>query len=93
MVAQVVIHKHKAASKPLLRVSEVLPMASHFVEHSVMPPVCVNHLNYICTLSLVRVGRGTSGEKSLTGCTEHTDWVTWKPAFLVPVASPVKQQE
>lgn len=37
MAAQVVIHKLKAASKPLLRVSEALPMASHFVEHSVMP--------------------------------------------------------
>lgn len=93
MVAQVVIHKHKAASKPLLRVSAVLPVASHIVKHSVMPPVCMNHLSYICTLSLIRVGRGTSGEKSLTRGTEYTDWVTWKPAFLVPVASLIKQQE
>lgn len=65
---------------------------THVVEHSVILPVFMNHHNYICTLSVVQVGRGTSGDKSLTSCVEYTDWVTWEPSFLVPLASLLRQQ-
>lgn len=92
LVPQEAMQGSQQAPTLVCQVSKVLPAKSHIVAYSAVPPVSVSHLNWNSALSLWQVGRATSGKESLTRSIEHIDYVTWKPVFLVPVDSPLKQQ-